>query len=168
MAMAHLIESGHTRIVFVGGTRDATPPIDRFDAFRGALDGAGITVDEDLVVDCPPTRTAGREAATTLLARRKPFTAAFCYNDVVAFGFCSGLRAQGLSAGTDVSVVGYDNVLESEAWMPALTTVEMSPRTIGTEAARLLLGRLDNPQAAPITVLLPPCLILRDSTRALT
>ena len=168
MAVEHLVESGHTRIAFVGGTRDATPRIDRFDAYRSALDRAGIPVDEDLVVDCPPTRTAGREAAATLLARRKPFTAAFCYNDVVAFGFCSGLRSRNLIAGTDVSVVGYDNVFESDAWKPALTTVETSPRTVGTEAARLLLRRLDDPQVAPITVLLPPRLVLRDSTRALT
>jgi LacI family transcriptional regulator len=166
LAMEHLIEAGHRRIAFVGGWKGTSPRTDRFAAYTALLEHMSIPVDEGLVVACAATREAGRESAVALIDAGARFTAALCYNDVVAFGFCVGLRERGLVAGDDVSVVGFDNLLESAAWTPPLTTVGMSPRTIGSESARVLLRRLEEPEATSVTVLLPPRFIPRQSTSA--
>ena len=45
-----------------------------------------------------------------LLARNKPFTALFAYNDMSAIGAIRALREEGLRVPQDVSVIGFDDI----------------------------------------------------------
>ena len=62
--------------------------------------------------------------------------------------------------------MGFDDIAEAGLWQPALTTVALSPRQIGEEAARLLLERIAAPDAAARQVILRPKLIVRESCGA--
>ena len=117
-----------------------------------------------MVVQALARSLPSRADLETLADSGAGFSAALCYNDIVALGFGLGLRDRGLLPGRDVAVVGFDNLPESEAWSPGLTTVESFPRTIGMESARLLLRRLDDPEAPPASIRMPPRLIERASS----
>jgi LacI family transcriptional regulator len=67
-----------------------------------------------------------------------------------------------------MAVAGFDNLPDSEAWSPSLTTVESYPRAIGTTSAELLLKRLSNAEGERVQIRMPPKLIVRDSTRVRT
>jgi DNA-binding LacI/PurR family transcriptional regulator len=64
----------------------------------------------------------------------------------------------------DVSIVGFDDIDMAEHLTPALTTVRIHKRAIGTMAVKTLIARAQDPAALPITILLPTELIVRGST----
>ena len=164
MAVEHLLDLGHRHIAFVGGPPDSSARHDRLTGYRHALAGHGLTPDETLSLTSPVTREGGYAAMQTLLARPDPPTAALCYNDVVAFGAMLALQAAGLTPGHDVSIVGFDNIADSALWQPALTTVSITPHQIAEEAVHLLLNRIAHPNEDARQIVLPPELIVRDSS----
>jgi LacI family transcriptional regulator len=164
MAVEHLIADGHRRIAIVGGPPDSSAREDRTRGYRNALAHHGLDADKALSVTSPVTRDGGHQAILQLLRQPDPPTAAFCYNDIVAFGVMLGLQAAGLVPGEDFSVVGFDDIEEAALWRPALTTVAIAPRQIGAVAANLLLERIADPDGSPRQAILPPALVVRDSS----
>jgi LacI family transcriptional regulator len=163
LGVEHLIAHGHRRIAFIGGMAASSARRDRLQGYRNALARHGIAVDEALLPTSPPTRDGGHAALRALLAREDPPTAALCYNDVVAFGVMLGLQAGGRTPGQDFAVVGFDDIAEAALRHPPLTTLAVNPSRIGTEAARLLLERIAQPDAPPRRITLPPTLAVRAS-----
>lgn len=161
-----LIELGHDPIAMIGANETISTGRDRLRGYIAALEEAGRAADPDLIVACPATREAGHDAMIRLLRSDKPPTAVVCFNDVLAFGAMLALQNLGLKVGRDVSVTGYDDIAEAVLWRPALTTQRLSCETIGKEAVRLLLRRLEEPDAAPESVKLPPDLRLRGTALA--
>jgi len=166
LATEHLIALGHQRIAFVGGPDNSSARRDRLQGYRNALVRHGLPIDPTLQLTSPTTREGGHQCIRTLVDRAEPPTAVLCYNDIVAFGVMLGLQASGHTPGRDVAVVGFDDIAEAALWRPALTTVAISPRQIGEEAARLLLERIAAPNAAARQVILRPKLIVRESCGA--
>jgi DNA-binding LacI/PurR family transcriptional regulator len=66
--------------------------------------------------------------------------------------------------GRDVSVVGFDDISSAKDWDPPLTTMSVTPGTLGAEAARMLLRRIDEPDAALQGITIRPRLVTRAST----
>ena len=109
---------------------------------------------------------AGRKACHELLDRDLGLTALVAANDLIALGCYDALAERGLACPADVSVTGYNDAPFVDMVMPPLTTVRIRQREMGIEAARLLLERMANPQAAAIDILLRPTLVERRSTAA--
>lgn len=166
-AVRHLIDLGHRHIAFIGGFSDVAVFGERTGGYRDALEEAGIPFDEGLVVLSPPTRAGGAEAVGQVLSRRdgRP-TAALCFNDAVAFGVMDGLRSWRLEPGADFSIVGFDDVLEARAAVPALTTVSVNPQRMGQQAAQLLFKQINAGTAEPESVRTAVRLMVRQSTAA--
>lgn len=164
MATEHLISLGHRRIAMLGGTDLISTGAERREGYREALLRHRLTVDPDLVIAGPPTRSFGATTVKALLEGKNPPTAAVCFNDVVAFGVMLGLRQVGREPGRDFAVVGYDDLAEAALWTPALSTIAIDSVGIGAAAAQLLLQRIEHPDARPRRVILQPKLILRESS----
>ncbi|WP_158263539.1 LacI family DNA-binding transcriptional regulator [Aliiruegeria haliotis] len=165
MAGAHLRELGHESVVFVGGEQANINRRNRLEGVREELSRQGTKIDDACVLPGPATREFGTKAVGELLERGRPFTAVVCFNDYVAIGAYAALVEGGMQVGHDVSVVGFDNVPESGAWSPPLTTVELFPRALGARAAKALLARIGEESLAAERILLSPRLIVRKSTR---
>lgn len=158
----YLAEQGHKRIGFIGGQ---TGPVyrDRLKGYQDALEEMGLPFDESLVKPAPPTREGGFSAMLDLLASKRPATAAVCYNDITALGALATLGSQGLKAGKDFAIVGFDGILDTEHSNPPLTTMDVQPGQLGEQAATLMLQRLSEPDGKPIRHLVKPALKLRTS-----
>jgi len=157
----HLAEKGHKDVAFIGGVLSHLNYQQRYQGVAEGLGSASIIRSFGGL----PTRTTGQEATQVLLEDRGATTALICFNDLVAAGAYSALSAHGLSIGTDIAVVGFDNIPETSAWTPPLTTVELYPRGLGARAAQMLLSKIDSHHSRPAeTVLMAPQLILRRST----
>ncbi len=161
MAVEHLVRLGHRRIALVGGAMHHSAVRERRAGFRDAMERAGLA--SDLVVPCPLTRRHGAEAVEDLAARPDRPTGIIGYNDIVALGAMQGLARRGLRAGSDMAIIGCDNIEEAGLVEPGLTTVATNPRRIGEEAASLLLRRIENPRGTRDRVIVPPCLVVRRS-----
>ena len=164
-AVAHLVALGHRRIAHVAGPRNTTSGRLRRAAFREALRAHGLPGGAELIQEAAGfTEEAGHAAAAHLLDAPKPPTAIVAANDLLAFGCLSSIADLGLACPSDVSVVGFNDIIFADRVAPALTTVHFSHTDLGRRAAELLLRRLDEPAIAPELVVLETSLVLRKST----
>ncbi|WP_213451441.1 LacI family DNA-binding transcriptional regulator [Rhizomonospora bruguierae] len=174
----HLIRLGHRRLAVIidrGTPGRGTGPlrVDDFDTlphyvarerlrgYRDAFTAAGVDWPTVTVVNAAAnTRAEGAAAAAHVLDRADRPTAVFAITDLLAFGVLDALRARGLRAGRDVSVIGFDDI--PDAATARLTTVRQPAVERGRAAGVLLLD--PPPEAADRQVVLPTELIVRAST----
>lgn len=144
-ATNHLIALGHKRIAFISGNRRHSARADRLEGFLAAMDGGGL--EPLFVLELALTHAAARAAAPEIMHRAAPPTALICFNDVVGLGLHRGLSDLGVALGSDVSLIGFDDVAEAGLVRPGLASVATEPFKVGESAARLLLRRIGEPEA---------------------
>jgi DNA-binding LacI/PurR family transcriptional regulator len=162
IAGQHLAKAGHKNAAFIGGV---STHLNFQQRCQGVLQGLGP--DGDLrTYEGLPNRKTGQEATRRFHGERGDTTALICFNDLVAAGAYSSLSAQGLAIGSDIAVVGFDNIPETSVWTPPLTTVELYPRGLGARAAQAILAKLNGSVVAtPESVFMTPKLVVRQSTQ---
>jgi LacI family transcriptional regulator len=165
-ATAHLLAAGHTRIAFVGGLRSMVVRDERLAGYSLALREAGAPFEESLVIETMTNYSGGGAAAPHLLNLHEPATAALCYNDVVAIGLVRAFTEAGISVGKDFAVIGFDDIEEAKYILPALSSVAVNGRNLGSRAAQLLMRQLASGDFEPETVLSPTTLVIRASCGA--
>jgi LacI family transcriptional regulator len=173
LATRHLLALGHTRIGFLGGRPDLESSRLREAGFRQALAEAGLTPDPDLVRVAEYQRGGADAPTAAMLALVEPPTAIFAANDLSAMGILDTARRLGVRVPDDLSVVGFDDIPESAATEPPLTTVRQELQRLGAAAVELLRHRLGGAGGAgqpgggtdvPAHVRLPTTLVERGTT----
>jgi LacI family transcriptional regulator, galactose operon repressor len=167
LALNHLKELRHERIAFMKGNPVSSDANDRWDAIMQAAEKIGITIDPELTVQIDaddPTPRLGYPFAKQLLARQKPFTALFAYNDISAIGAIRAIQEQGLRVPQDISVIGFDDIPGAAFHMPSLTTVRQPLNRMGEVAAQSLLERIEGAKEYPAEIAIEPELVVREST----
>jgi LacI family transcriptional regulator len=162
---SHLVKSGRREIYHITGRPNSVSGRDRAIGFRNALRKAGLSYD-DRVLPGDYTDESGYEATRNLIQIGGPFDALFCGNDNTARGAYRALDEAGLTVPHDVAVAGFDDLEFAAQLDPPLTTVRQGVGEIGQEAARTLLGLLEDPDGGPRRVLLPTELVVRQYTSA--
>jgi DNA-binding LacI/PurR family transcriptional regulator len=167
LALSHLKELSHERIAIIKGNPLSSDSKDRFDAICEVAEQLGLKIDPELTVQIDideSTPQLGYPFTKQLLAREKPFTALFAYNDLSAIGAIRALQEQGLRVPEDVSVLGFDDIPAAAFHMPSLTTVRQPLSRMGQVAAQSLLDRIEGKQDYPSEIAIEPELVVREST----
>jgi len=168
-AVDHLLDLGHTRIACITNAppRSDTAATDRLQGYRAAMGARGVAVDEQLVRDGGFDESSGLAAMRSLLALDERPTAVFVASDEVALGALKAAKMAGVTVPDDIAIVGFDDLPFAPFVEPALTTVRVPARDIGTVATRSLLDALEHEKtrvAGPI--ILPTELVVRESSGA--
>jgi LacI family transcriptional regulator len=163
-AVDHLLSLGHRRVGFITGARGVGSAEQRLRGYEDALRGAGLEIDDRLVLNGDFLEPRGYEAAMELLTMPEPPTAIFASSDTAAFGVMRAARERGLRVPRDLSVVGFDDIAEASWVTPALTTVRQPMREMGKAAVRMLMDMLREPDRPPTTMVLGSKLVVRDTT----
>jgi len=145
-AITRLKELGHTDVGFVTSPLHHSSRHERINTFKDHMKIAGLNV--ALIAEVISTHADARKAAGTILQSSPPPTALICHNDVIGLGLHHGFTDLGIIPGQDISLIGFDNVAETELVRPALASVSTEPFRIGANAARLLLRRIQDSKAA--------------------
>jgi DNA-binding LacI/PurR family transcriptional regulator len=167
LALTYLKELSHQRIAFMKGNPLSSDSKDRWDAICEVAAQIGMKIDDELVVQIESqeaTPMLGYPVAKQLLARGKPFTALFAYNDISAIGAIRVLQEQGLRVPQDVSVMGFDDIPGAAFYTPSLTTVRQPLNRMGEVAAQSLLERIEGKKEYPSEIAIEPELVVREST----
>lgn len=165
--LAHyLVSHRHTSFGIVGSTVDSFPSIcERRDGFIETLHEYGI---ERCYVEESGLNRADSYAATQrLIEQQSNITAIFACNDEAAVAVIRAITDCGLRVPDDISVVGFDDISLSRDAHPALTTVQVPKRWLGTLSVQYLLNRARNPDQPKTTTTLGTQLIIRDSVRTM-
>lgn len=161
-ATKYLIQLGHRRILHIAGIRRQQDAIRRFKGYRFALQEAGIEFDPDLVFEGQFDGESGVAAIDSRLNLGKKFSGVFAANDMMAFGARLALHYRGIRVPEDVSIIGFDDQVESAFMTPPLTTVRQPAFSMGEAVAKAMLNILRN---QPYSLPSLPCEIqIRDST----
>lgn len=136
----------------------------RVEAYRRAV-GDGRVRDPHPALLGSFTVTWGREAAARLLADAPLPRAVVCGNDLIALGVVATLTDRGVSVPRDVVVTGFDDVGFAQLSTPTLTTVRQPLDELVAKATELLEARIAGEQRPAREEVLPPTLVVRDSTR---
>ena len=139
----------------------------RWQGYREGLERRGIPYDEKLVMQKDFTLIGGREAATRMLQNPNPPTAIFCGNDIIAYGAMAIARENKLKVGTDISIVGFDDLEMSASMDPALTTTRIPGNEMGEMGAKILIDKIENSNEEPVQYILETDLIVRGSVASL-
>lgn len=165
MAMQHLVDLGHRKIVHLAGPQDLSTGVTRRRAFRECLEDHDLPSEPGRVVVCDAwSEEAGARGMFALLDSGVEFTAVLAGNDLLALGAYDAFDARGLRCPGDISVIGFNDMPFMDKVSPPMTTVRISHYDIGAEAARLLLEVLEDPQRHPRSILLPLTFVKRAST----
>jgi len=138
-ATRHLIELGHKRIATITGPLPGPSAAARLEGFQRAMKAAGLKVPPEYIQESEFNKMAGREKASLLLHLKKRPTAIFAANDLIAFGVLAAARETRLHCPEDISLVGYDNLDDSDATVPTLTTVDQFAYQLGAKAAQTVV-----------------------------
>lgn len=155
-AAEYLCSLGHSRFGYIGCYGE------RYENYAAVMDKYGLA-DSDYVFDGMGYPENGIKGMQFFLRMEKPPTAIFCHNDSIALSAMAEAQRNGLEIGSDISIIGIDNTLESGFSYPALTTIDTF---IGQKAGimvDLLLERFGAPEKKAVSLTLKSKLIIRKS-----
>jgi LacI family transcriptional regulator len=157
----HLIGLGHTRILHVSGPEEWVVARNRRSTFRSVVEERGLTP--------LPAVEGDWSAATGFRAAQRVtpesgITAILADNDQLALGVLRALSERGIRVPEEVSVVGFDDIPESEYFIPPLTTVHVDFPLLGRYAFARVLAMIEGRDAPDFAEYLSVELVIRGST----
>lgn len=141
-ATQHLIAHGHTRIAIVGDSTEVPTTRLRLEGYLAALDDAGLSRDDELVVLGSRSADGAAQACKTLLALPDPPTAIFSSNARFSIGVFPALQAL---ARSDIALISYGDFTMADVLQPSVSVIDQNPRLVGRVAAERILARIAAP-----------------------
>ncbi|MDY0409625.1 LacI family DNA-binding transcriptional regulator [Virgibacillus soli] len=160
-----IIENGHNKIGFIGvHETDKAVGVDRKAGYLAALNGAGIPVNEQWIVDANFDYQTGYRAMKQMMEQStiKP-TAVLTVTDTIAIGAMQYMHEHHLAIPDDIAITGMGNSKVSQYIVPSLTTIDFLNEQTGKEAARLILNIIDGKEKRPKKIQMKYRIIKRDS-----
>jgi LacI family transcriptional regulator len=173
-AMKHLYELGHRKIAVIRGPAKLNDSQLRWNGMQRFAAEQGLQLDPRRVrqlsdaLDPVSGFEGGVQLTEELIRSRLKFTALVAFDDLTALGAVRGLVRMGRTAPQDCSIIGFDDVPLAALTTPGLTTIRQPMDEMGSLATQRILDVLQEAgearEVTPDLQLLPPSLVLRDST----
>jgi DNA-binding LacI/PurR family transcriptional regulator len=170
--MLRVLEYGHRDIAIIGLSevsyeRHAPESIQksRMTGYREALRSFGLDLTSESITihtaEC--TLEEGRKVAERILQLPDRPTCIVCMSDIVAIGCMLYFSDEHIAVPQDISVVGFDNIVESSFIIPPLTTVDQPASEKGRRAAEMLFSLIRGEKVPERHITIVHRLLQRDS-----
>jgi LacI family transcriptional regulator len=164
-AVTHLVSLGHTKIGHIAGPQDTSTGAARLRGFRAAMAAHKAPVAESQVAYAAGySLEEGVRCGRELLEASRDITAVVAGNDMLAIGCYGAFDELGLRCPEDVSVIGFNDMPFIDRLRPPLSSVRFPHYQLGTEAATLLIERIEAADSPVKMLFLAPELVARGST----
>jgi len=169
LSTRHLIELGRKRVALVVASPTSSHN-DRIAGYLYALHAAQLAsrkaAERKPIILYQSEKLASRDAYAQIAdqVRKLNVDGIVCYQDYTAMGLIVELLARGLSVPDDVAVTGFDNLPIGNSFTIGVTTYAYPSENVAEQAVRLMRERLGNPDRAPMKVVVPGRLIIRESS----
>ena len=166
-AVKYLLDMGHRDIGVIGGRMDNIHTQKRLLGIQKALFEAQVLFDPEMIFYGDWERGSGYQGAEILIG--KGAEAIFCMADRMAGGVYDYLEEHHMKAGTDISVVGFDDWEGAAFAIPKLTTARLPLNQVGRTSAELLFQMIEENRGAEAHEIKIPCKMqIRQSVRKYT
>jgi DNA-binding LacI/PurR family transcriptional regulator len=146
---AYLLENGHTDILFLNAADDMTVAADRHNGLVQAFHDCDASLDGVHVMHFArklytQSTEYGYDSLKKTFGQLK-FTAVITDTDRVALGVIRAARELGIDIPGELSVIALSNdATLAQEMTPRLTSVELSAQQLGTEAAQILIEKMND------------------------
>lgn len=146
-ALTDFKAAGISHIGFIGEPRTVT----KLSAFKSAVSEIyGFTEEKYISVSDLRFEKGGCAAARALYSRGTLPEAIICAYDDMALGAMRFFHDNGISVPDDIKVIGMDNILHSEYFVPSLSTIDYMNEEIAKAATESVFELLDGKTPAEI------------------
>lgn len=160
----HLIKQGCTKIAFLGLAHEFIVTLDRLEGYKRALKDNKIEFDKNLVAEGEFLSSTGSDWMKGFKEKGIMPDGIVACDDLVAFSAIKLLADYGFRVPQDVLVAGFNNVPQSEYFVPTLTSVEVNAFSLGLKAFELLLNCIRNNFESYNRAIVPAQLVIRNSS----
>lgn len=162
IATRHLLDQGARHVAFVGGLEGRAVTQERMAGYLQVLAAEGM---EPLVLSGKSSRAFGREMAHVLVRDHPGCDAVLCFNDLLALGLLTGCHEVGRRVGTDIKVVGFDDIEDAAQAYPSLTSVRCDVAGFGRRTATTIVSWLEDGTVPAPETRSAVALIVRESSQ---
>jgi LacI family transcriptional regulator len=163
----HVLSMGHRDIGLIRGPDNISTGTERFNGFVTALREKGIDLPQPRIHFGDYYQESGWNGAGALLDVRRPPSIIVAMNNAMAYGALACLRMRGVAIPGDISFASYGDIPNRELLFITPTCISQNPDQEGSMAGEILLRRMKDRGARPMTVLIPSQLLPGDSIRNL-
>ena len=151
LAGKYLLDKGHRTIALAGvGFQYYGVMGHRSEGFWNACAEYGIAPRNEWVFEASVTYEQGVALGRSIARSEHPFTAVAAMADIMAIGIMDGLHSEGKRVPEDVSVIGFDDLLECRYTNPKLTSISQNTEEKARKAGECLLQMIrEGTQTAP-------------------
>lgn len=139
LAAGYLYSNGHRKTAYIGSLENGDG---RGSAFVKEFDSHGLDVQI-----FPNVRSFMENASG--------FSAVFCFSDFQVLDLYNEAAKLGVKIPDELSVIGYDNMNFTQHLFPRPATIHQYKKELGSEAASILMARLENNESLPDKVFTP-------------
>ena len=140
-AVTDMVHRGRKNIALIGSPWDAIFGMISKGVGR-ALDEAGMKLKDEMVVRCPYSFEAGRQAMEELLKKGIVPDAVIADDEYVAYGVHDAVIRSGISVPEDMDLLAVGGFLEKTSFGPKLPTVRIPLFDMGFKATEILLDMI--------------------------
>ncbi|MCM3217693.1 LacI family DNA-binding transcriptional regulator [Niallia taxi] len=162
----HLVELGHSEI----GYAESISRMYNFDSrrrgFQKAMEENGLRIKPEHTFQMSPTDLSIQHDFTQSILELKDNlpTAIFCECDYMAISVIKTLNELDLQVPEDISVIGFDNIMESQIVSPELTTIHVKKDKIASLAVEKLIREIDYQEEDKMKIFIDTELVKRRSS----
>lgn len=169
-ALEYLIGLGHRHIGYIGGQEFIGPervPLGecRLETFRAYLRKQNLLDEENVLVGSFVAESGYQLMKKAISGSQKLPSAFFFGSDSMAIGGLRALNEAGLRIPQDVAVLGINDIPTAKYMSPPLSTVRIHKEFMGETAVELLMERVLKKRMISKKVVVPTCLVERESTK---
>lgn len=150
-ALNRLLDAGHRRIAYIGGSPQAMTGATRLQSYKKLLSQRGATPDPALISMHNYSTDAARESTLALLRSDQPPTAIFSDNNRMTLGAIQAVT----TLGVDVALAGFDDLELADLLPFEVDLVVYSPSDLGRRGAEQLFRRIDGDDGPVKTLRVP-------------
>ena len=166
-AIDYIISLGHTRIGYIGGREyigknQIALGEQREIVFKSYLTEKGL-FDEKNVHIGQFTIESGYELMKQAIEKNHLPTAFLIASDGMAIGLLKAAYEAGIHIPRDLSIIGFNDITQSQYTIPPLSTVKVYKEFMGEQAVNLLVERTLNQRMISKKIIIPTELVIRES-----
>ena len=169
MALNYLLENNHKDILFVRG-KDSYSYNVKEEVYKEIMTDLNIFKPQNIINigDGNSNETVDNTVNMFLnILTTSSATAVFACNDLMAVGVLNACKKLNLNVPNNLSIIGFDNIALSKFVEPKLTTIDQNMFLLGTNAATLLLEKIESDNSSSKRIILINSLIERDTVRTI-
>lgn len=167
MSTMHMIEMGHKKIAYIGGSNEMCVFRERYEGYVSALSKGGIAVDPRYCFIGEYDERAGYNAGIQIVQMEERPTAICAASDVVAIGAMIALKENNICIPEDIAMIGLDDISFDKALTPTLSSIKMMQGSMGKCAVDFLLARITGDKSKSKKIIYQPEIVIRESSNYL-